>query len=208
MFKLTLEDQHFLRKVLSPTWISGLIIVLSAILVTGGAMVTFSLSHSAFKQDLIGWEQSHTDSLSITGQSTQSVTPDLQNSWPLILVWAGVGLLTYTIASSIVRFILETIEFRRELNYVHANRRSMLAVTLEHLFMRLASAILLLLLILLFVYHVLPYAISAAQASAGHIFTVDGVRNAIFSFIFTMLCVYFATVLLRLSIGKARVFSH
>jgi len=182
--------------------------VLVAILVTGGSMVTFGLNHSAFKQDLIGWEQSHTDSLSITGQSTQSVNPTLENSWPLILVWAGVGLLTYTVASSIVRFILESIEFRRELNYVHANRKSMVAVTLEHLFMRLVSAILLLILILLFVYHVLPYAISAAQASAGHALSSTGIRGAVFSFVLTMLCLYFATILLRLSIGKARIFSR
>jgi hypothetical protein len=206
--KITTEDRHFLKAVLAPTWLSSLVIVLAALIVTAGTMITFGLNHSAFKQDLLGWEQSHTDSLSITGQSTESVNPTIENSWPLILVWAGVGLLTYTVASSIVRFILEAIEFRRELDYVHANRKSMMAVTVEHLIMRLVSAILLLVLVLLFVYHVLPYAISTAQASAGHVLTVAGIRGAVLSFIFTMLCVYFASVLMRMSIGRTRVFSH
>src|ERR1039458_1049147 len=99
-----------MRAVLAPSWLSGLVVVLSGLIVTAGAIITFSLNNSAFKQDLIGWEQSHANTgLSVTGQSLQPVNPTLANSWPLILVWAVVGLVTYIIAAAIIRFILETI---------------------------------------------------------------------------------------------------
>jgi hypothetical protein len=204
---LTVEDQHFLRAVFTPSWLSGLVIVLVALIVTGGAITTFSLNHSAFKQDLIGWEQGHSNSLSITGQSTQAVSPTLANSWPLIIVWAGVGLITYIVAASIVRFILETIEFRRQLDYVHADRISMLEVTVEHLVSRIVAAVLLLMTVLLFVYHLFPDAISAGRTSAADKLSIDGLKYAVFAFVMTAICTYFATVFLRLAIGKARVFS-
>jgi hypothetical protein len=201
------EDQHFLKAVLAPSWLSGLVMVLAALIVTGGAITTFSLNHSGFKQDLIGWEQGHTNSLSISGQSTQAVSPTLANSWPLIIVWAGVGLITYTVAVSIVRFVLQTIEFRRQLDYVHADRTSMLEVTVEHLVTRIVAAILLLMTVLLFVYHLFPDAISAGQTSAADKISIDGVKYAAFAFALTVICTYFATVFLRLAIGKARVFT-
>jgi len=193
--------------VLAPSWLSGLVIVLAALIVSGGAIITFSLNHSAFKQDLIGWEQGHSNSLSITGQSTQAVSPTLANSWPLILVWAGVGLITYTVAASIVRFVLETIEFRRQLDYVHADRVSMLEVTVEHLATRVVASLMLLMTVLLFVYHLFPDAISAGRTSAADKLSIGGLKYAAFAFIITAICTYFATVFLRLSIGKARVFT-
>lgn len=207
MLRLSSEDRHFLHAVLSPSWLSGLVIVVAALVVTGGSIITFSLNHSAFKQDLIGWEQAHTDSVSLSGQSTQSINPTLANSWPLIIVWAGVGLLTYTVASSIVRFITETMEFKRELNYVHADRSLMVQVTVEHLITRLVAATLLLFLVLLFVFHLLPYTINAGNISAGDLRSVTGVRYALSSFFITAVSVYLATILLRLSLGKARIFS-
>jgi len=205
---ISAEDQHFLRAVLAPSWLSGLVIVLAGLIVTGGAIITFSLNHSAFKQDLIGWEQGHSNSLSITGQSTQAVSPTLANSWPLIIVWAGVGLITYTVAVAIVRFVLETIEFRRQLDYVHADRTSMLEVTVEHLVTRIVASLLLIMTVLLFVYHLFPDAISAGRTSAADKFTASGLKYAAFAFIMTAICIYFATVFLRLALGKARVFSN
>jgi hypothetical protein len=208
MLKITSEDRHFLRAVLAPSWLSWLVIILAALIVTGGAVLTFSLNHSGLKQDLIGWEQNHnTNTLSASGQSTQSVAPTLANSWPLIIVWAGVGLLTYSVAVSIVRFILESIQFRRQLEYVNADPRSMLEVTVEHLVTRIVASVLLLLLVLSFIYHMLPYTISVARISANGLLTVTGSRDVATSFLLTAVFAYFANVLLRLSLGKARIFT-
>jgi uncharacterized membrane protein len=207
MLKLTSEDEHFMRAVLTPSWLSGLVIALAGIVITGGAILTFSLNHSAFKQDLLGWEQSHTNSsLSVTGQSTQAVTPTLANSWSLILIWAAVGLITYIVAASIVRAIMETMEFRRELDYVHANPRSMLTNVIEHLVMRFIAGVLLVLLLILFVYHTLPYVISASRTSATNLVSVSGARYAAVAFLITALCTYAGSILLRLTLGRKRVF--
>src|SRR5471030_626202 len=125
--RLTIEDRRFLKNVLSPSWLSGLLVVLAGLVVTGGAIITFSLSHSTFKQNLISWEQSQTHtSAVISGQSSATINPTIANSWPLIFVWGVVGLFTYAVAASIIRFILETIAFKKQLDYVHADAHSML----------------------------------------------------------------------------------
>lgn len=209
MIKLTSEDKHFLRVVIAPSWLSSLVIVLVGLIVAGGAVVTFSLNHSVFKQDLVGWEQSHASkTLSITGQSTQIVNPNFANSWPLILVWAVVGLAIYVIAASIIRGIIGTIEFEQELNYIHANPHSMLKNIIEHLVMRLIAAFLLVTLVVVFVYHTLPYIISVSRHSATHPWSLNGIHYAVVSFVLTVLCAYAGSILLRLALGRERVFSH
>jgi hypothetical protein len=209
MIQITTEDKHYLRAVLTPSWLSGLAVILAGLIITGGAILTFSLNNSAFKQDLLGWEQSHTSTgLSVTGQSLTPVSPTLSNSWPLIIVWALVGVATYVIAASITRFIIETIQFRRQLDYVHANPRTMVENIIEHLAMRLVAVGLLAILVIVFIYRTLPYVIGAGQASAAYAWNLSGARYAATSFILTVLCTYAASILLRLSVGKTRVFQR
>ena len=207
-FKLTSEDKHFIKAVLSPSWLSGLLIVLAGLFVTVGSIITFRLNHSTFKQYLLSWEQSHTNAVvNTTSKSTQSVHPTIQNSWPLFILWALVGLLTYVIAASVIRFILETIKFRRELNYAHANPQSMLISAIEHIVTRLLAAALLGFLISSFIYRILPYAINNTHLSASHIVSLSGAKYALISFVTIMLSAYVGSVLLRLAVGKARLFS-
>jgi hypothetical protein len=206
--KLSSDDRHFLRQVLSPSWLSGLIIILAGLVVTGGAITTFSLSHSAFKQDLIDWEHAQTkSSIIVPVQSSETSKPTIANSWSLIVVWGFVGLFTYAIAASIIRFILETMAFRRQMDYVHANPRSMLKNAIEHIVMRLMATGLLAMLVLLSIHRILPYAINASGISATHILSVKGIWYALISFIVTTLCIYVGSILLRLMFGRARLFS-
>ncbi|HVA10633.1 MAG TPA: hypothetical protein VNG32_00505, partial [Candidatus Dormibacteraeota bacterium] len=132
----------------------------------------------------------------------------LANSWPLILVWAVVGLVTYVIAAAVIRFILETVQLKRQLDYVHSNPRLMVEYIVEHLVMRLIAGLLLVMLVLLFVYHTLPYVISASRTSVGYSWSLNGARYAAISFILTALCTYAGSILLRLTLGKKRVFQR
>ncbi len=202
------EDKRFLKLLFTPSWLSGLIIVLAGLTVSVGVIVTFSFSHSSLKQYLQSWEQSRIHkSVVDVNQSSATINPTLKNSWPLIFVWGLVGLFTYAVAASVVRFILETIEFRKEMNYVHANPRSMLIVTIEHIVMRLVAAILLGMLGFEFMNKILPYAVNAASVSATNLLSVQGIGYALKSFIVTSLSVYIATILLRLMFGRARLTS-
>lgn len=206
--RLTAEDRHFLTEVLKPSWLSGLVIICAGLIVSIGSIITFSLSHSSFKQELLSWQQSRTHAaLPLIGQSTQTVNPTIQNTWPLILLWALVGLVIYVIAASIVRLILQIIEFRKELDYVHANRRSMVRTTVEHIFMRLIAAILLISLGLLFIDRILPFAVSESSTAQAHLLSVHGGWFAFASFALTALTFYVGSVLLRLTFGKSRITS-
>jgi hypothetical protein len=209
MIKVTKEDQHFLRTVLSLSWLSGLIIVLAGLVVTGGAIITFSLNHSSFKQELLSWEQSHgAQTVSTTGQSLQAVSPTLSNSWPLILLWGAVGLGIYFIAASIVRDVMKAIQFERQLGYIHADPNSMVKSVIKHLIMRVVSIFLLVMLVILFVNHTLPYVITVSHISAANLWSLQGIHYAALSFALTAACTYAASILLRLSLGKQRVFSR
>jgi len=209
MLKLTKEDQHFLRAVVSLSWLSSLVIVLAGLVVTGGAIAVFSFNHSAFRHELLNWEQSHASkTLSITGRSTKIVNPTLSNSWSVILIWAAVGFIIYLAAAAIVRTIIKVIEFQRQLDYIHANPYSMLKTVIEHLIMRLVAAFLLATLAVVFVYHTLPYVISASDNAASDLWSPHGLHYAALSFALVAVCTYAASVLLRLTLGRERVFSH
>jgi hypothetical protein len=209
MMKLTKEDQHCLRAVLSLSWLSCLVIVLAGLVVTAGTIVTFNLNHSAFKQDLVSWEQSHASkTISLTGRSAQTGNTTFANSWPFILIWAVVGVIIYVVAASIVRTIIKTIEFERELDYIHANPYSMIKAVIAHLIMRIVAIFLLVTLVVVFVYHTLPYVISASRTSATNLWSLHGLHYAAISFVLTVVCTYAASVLLRLTLGRERVFLH
>lgn len=178
------------------------------LVLTGGVIITFSLSHSSFEQYLNNWQQTHAIAGSSTStESTELSTPTFGNSWPLIIVWGVVGLVTYAVAASVVRFILQTIAFSKEMDFIHANPRSMIKVTIEHMAMRLVAAALLVALALFFTNQILPYAITASRTSASDVGTFTGLGYAILSFLLTTICTYAGMVLLRLSFGKARLVS-
>lgn len=205
---LSPEDRWFIRKVVKPSWLSGLLSIVAGLVVAGGSIITFSLKHSAFTSDLLSWEQSraHT-TLSVAGQSTQNVNPSLANSWPLIIIWGFVGLLTYVIAAAIIRFILQTLQLRRELDYVHADPILMLKVTAEHIVMRIVAAILLICMTVFFIYRILPFAINAGHQSVDHHLTPAAAGYAVISFLLVTIGIHIGTILLRLLFGRARVYT-
>ncbi|MFI5270972.1 MAG: hypothetical protein ACHQT9_02930 [Candidatus Saccharimonadales bacterium] len=200
------DNKHFLKLLLTPSWLSGLIMVLVGLTMSVGIIVVLSFNGSSLKQYLISWEHNRNFSnSSVQGQTNETINPTLKNSWPLIFVWGVVGLFTYAVAAAVIKFILETIEFRKEMNYVHANPRSMMVVTIEHIITRIVAAGLLVILGLKYGERILAYSISAGSISSKHISSVTGIRYIIEVFLLNVVAIYIATILLRLMFGKARL---
>jgi hypothetical protein len=209
MLKLSPEDQKFIRTVLAPSWISGIFMILTGIIVTGGVIVTFKLNHSTLKQYLTDWQQAHTHVTTVaTTSSAQSAVPTVSNSWPLFFVWGFVGLIVYAIAAAIIRFILQTIAFRREMNYMHADPVSMIKLTIEHVVMKIVAAGLLLILVFFFIYRILPIAISDSRISATNLASAKAVEDAVISFLLITFSCYAGVVLTRLTFGRARILGN
>jgi hypothetical protein len=96
---------------------------------------------------------------------------------------------------------------RESLKYVHANPRTMLASTAEHLLLRVIAGTTLVGFGVAFVEQVVPYGIMAANVSAADVISLDGALYALLSFALIAVSLHFMTILLRLALGRARVFS-
>ncbi|HMH31124.1 MAG TPA: hypothetical protein VK534_01460, partial [Methylomirabilota bacterium] len=98
-------------------------------------------------------------------------------------------------------------KLRESLKYVNANPRESIEAAGELVAMRVLAAIILVILSVRFFDKVLPYAITAARASAIDIISLSGVFYALLSFSAVVVSLHIQVILLRLSLGKIRVFS-
>jgi hypothetical protein len=209
MPKLSAEDSRLLKLLLTPSWLSGLVAVVIGLTVSVGVTVAFEAHNSQLQQQLVTWEQTLPQPVLTTpGQAVpQNNSPTAQNSWTLLLLWSLVGLLVYGLVTTIAHSIARAEGFRESLKYVHANPPTMLAATVEHLLLRVIAAVTLVGFATAFLKQIIPYGIAAAQASAGDILSLDGALYVLLSFGLIAVSLHFMTILLRLALGRVRVFS-
>ena len=209
MPKLSAEDNRLLKLLLTPSWLSGLVAVVAGLTISVGVIVAFEAHNSLLQQQLVSWEQTLPQpALTTPGQAVpQSNRPTAQNSWTLLLLWSLVGLLVYGLVATMVHSIARAEGLRESLKYVHANPRTLLASTAQHLLLRSIAAITLAGFAAAFVKQVVPYGITAAHASAADVMSLDGGLYALLSFALIAVSLHLMTILLRLALGRARVFS-
>lgn len=194
---------------LTPSWISGLIVVVVGLAFSIGVITAFEVHNSTLQQQLLGWQVTQpAPALASPGQVvSESNRPTLQGSWSLLLLWSLVGLLVYGMVATIIHSIVRAEGFRRSLRYVHANPATMLASTAEHLLLRAIAAIILVSFTVAFWKLIVPYGITAADASAASVMSFYGVLYALMSFGLIALSMHIQVILLRLAVGRPRVFS-
>lgn len=210
MSGLSKEDRRLIGLLLTPSWLSGLLAVVIGLIISVGGIATFEAHNSQLQQQLLVWQQSKPQPVLTTAGQTvpENDHPSLKSSWPLFLVWSVAGLVVYAAAVAIVHSFTKAEEFRESLEYVHARPRAALATTAEHLLLRLLATIVLAVFTIAFWHQVVPYSIAAAHASAADLLSLDGGLYALLSFALIAICWHVETVLLRLSLGRARVFSE
>lgn len=196
-----------LSLLLTPSWLSGLIAVIAGLVVAGGVIIAFSASNSQVQQQLLVWQQAIPERALTTPDQIleQNDKPTLQGSWPLLIFWSLLGLVVYTIATSITKSISNAEAFRESLDYVHADRHSMVQGVVQRIVIRLAIVGLWALFTLMFFKHVIPYSITAAHASAADVLSPNGIAYALISFLAIALSMHLHAIFLRLSFGKVRV---
>lgn len=205
----TRENSRAVGMLLEPSWLSGLVAVVGGLIVTVGVLLVFAFNSTVVQQQVLSWEHSHSQTeLTATGQVVPpNVKPTLASTWPLLIVWGAVGLLVYFIMMTIVHAISEAKFLKDSLEYVNARPNMIIEKVLEHTALRLIAAVILILLIRLFVRDALPYSITAAHvASDTH--SLRGILYEVLSFASVTFMLQLLTVFLRLSFGKARIFSR
>lgn len=204
----TRENQKLIGQLLAPSFFSGTLAVLAGLVVSLGVLVAFASHNSAIQQQLLAWRPQTSQKALTTPDQTlvENDHPTLQGSWPLLIVWSGVGLVVYGIAVMVIHGLGSAKELSDELNYVNAAPHVQLEVAVEHLLLRVISAAILISLLVILVRDVLPYSITVADAAAGEITTGAGVLYALLSFAIIAVTVHLQTIFLRLTLGKVRVF--
>jgi len=194
--------------VFTPSWLSGLIAVASGLIMVVGVIVAFSFSNSQVQQQLVALQNTTVPALTQPGQNPPgNDARSLQNTWPLIAIWAVVGLVVYFVVEAIVNAVRSVTELRQQLDYVHAERNALLRVTVESLVIRLLAAVLWLVFIELFLKRIIPYSITAAHASASDLHSLNAALYALLSFAMVALSLHLHAIFLRLLVRKPRVFS-
>lgn len=201
-----------LNIVLRPSWLSGLIAILAGLIVAGGVIIAFTANNSQIQQQILVWQQaapSSNPALTTPGEVLQeNDKPTLQGSWPLLIFWSILGLVVYVIAMFVTKSIRDAGAFRESLGYVHADKRRMLLGAAVHIVLRLAIIGLWALFTVMFFKLVIPYAITAAHASAADVISPHGIAYALVSFLVIALSIHLHAVFMRLTFGKARIFSN
>ena len=203
------QDKQLFTLLISPSWLSGMIAVMAGLVFSVGVIMVFSLNTSAFQRQLVVWQQDQPQR-ELTQPGTyvgSSEHPQLKDSWPLLAVWAGVGLVVYMITAALIHSLSDAAAIRQSMGYVHANPKKTLEVTAGHIILRLIAAVALVFMVKIFIDQVIPYSITAAHASASDLLSLTAALYAFLAFAIVVISLHLQTIFLRLSLGRVRVFS-
>ncbi len=208
MLKLTTEDRKVIGLLLSPSWLSAVIAITLALVISIGAIVAFEIHNDSLTQQLLTWQQTSKpqEKLTTPDQIVASEKPTIQTSWPLLVLWSMTGLLVYSIAAGIIHSFAKAEEVRESLNYMNSEPKALLATTAEHLILRVLGSILLVGSAIAFWKLIVPYSITASHAAAADLFSLDGVLFTLISFSLILVSAHALTICLRLALGTVRVF--
>lgn len=137
--------------------------------------------------------------------SAQVNSSKLAADTSVFTLWAITGLLGYALIASGMKVIANLEGLKDELNYTHANKRSVLIEALEHAVVRIGGLFGLYSLAEIFVTAIVPYILLLAHQSVG----ASGFMlalNLFIAFLIVMGTVHLATILIRLIVLKTRVF--
>lgn len=210
MLNLDKQDKKLFNLLLTPSWLSGTFAVVAGLVLSIGVILAFTFSSSAFQNQLEIWQQQNEPKRELTQPGTlvkADETPKLKDSWPLLVVWAGVGLLVYIITAAVVHGLSSAGALRQSMGYVHAKPLEDLKITVGHIILRIVAFITLIIMVRIFINDVVPYSITASHASASDLLSVTGFLYAFLAFALVVVSLHFQTIFLRLSLGRARIFS-
>lgn len=206
------QDQKLLGQLLAPSWLSAMLAIVAGLVITLGVLLAFSFNTSAIQRQLVSWQQSQPAKperpLTTPDQTVHTnKRPTPKDSWPLLVVWAGVGLLVYALTAAIIHSASDAEALRESMGYVNARPGEQLRTAFGHLFLRGIALAILVALVYLFFKQVIPYSITAAHAGAVELPSASGGFYALLAFLIIVVSIQLQTVFLRLATGRVRVFS-
>lgn len=195
-------------KLIAPSWLSNLIAIVAGLVLSLGVILAYNFKNSSVQQQLVAWEQTQSKPvLSAAGQTLPAIKPTLHNSWPLLILWAVVGLTVYFIVMALMHSLTNTKQIMSSLKYKNAKPHSILRLSFERILLRVTALVLSLVLVELFIKKVIPYAITAALSGRHGFSDTHHLIYPLLAFIVVVFTIHLITIFLRLASGKLRVFS-
>ena len=202
-----MDDNQKVLQLFTPSWVTNVIGVAFALLLTAGVIVLTQFQGSEIQMQIFDAQSAGTGiQQDITYQQVAENMSDNKflGSLPLLLTWACVGLVVYFLAMSIAKSIGGLVNVRDQLEYVHTSRDALLRETFVRLGLRLVAIVGLLIVLRLSFGILIPYALASANI-AGQNVSVTSAGYVLLSMIVLYVVVYLITLALRLVSLRPRV---
>lgn len=196
------------KKLLSPSWLSGLLAVVVGLSLSVGVVATYQYRGSTLEllrndPGASGSIQYNSDTINNRFKANQIVS-DL----PLLILWGAVGLLVYSLAAKIIGAFRDAVDLEQELHYVHADRQLLIRQAFLRFALRLLALIVWLLYIRFTIHVLIPYVIAVAYAGAGAGISVEAGLYLLEATVLATLAVHLHVILLRLLLLRPRAFGQ
>lgn len=203
-----LGDKRLFRDLVLPSWLSGLLAVSVSMALIGLTIVLTHFSDTV-KQSLLGLQQVSTQSS--VGAKAIMVSDNFAsnaalNNVLIFLLWGSIGLMVFSIVQVILTEVRRANNVVQELNYINADRHSILREALTRETIKVIAFVLFWLLLRYAIYTTAPYTIAVAHTLAIHPSTVATWWRIIYAALLCILSLHILTVLLRLTFLRPRIF--
>lgn len=155
-------------ELLTPSWLSGLICVVAGLAVV---MSSFAIMH--YNGSSIQFlRQNESAKQSVITQNSDSVSTNLDDNRfvsnaPLLVLWAGVGLLVYFLLAQVMKTFSHAADLEHSLDYVHVNRQKLIHQELLKFAVRAVILVAWFLYIQFTIHILIPYVVALAYAASG-----------------------------------------
>jgi hypothetical protein len=205
-----MQENATLNKIwqlITPSWFSGLFAGVLSMAVVVAVIIVSQYQSSALRQELF---EAHQVSTASSTFGFKTVTDNLAhnsivNNAPLFLFWAGIGVIVYFFAVSIMGALSSAVEMEQELEYVNAPRERLIKSAAIKTIVRLLILGVWLVYLQVFLRILLPYVLGAAHVAATSSRAV-GMLYAMLAVAILFLSLQMHVTLFRLVFLRTRVF--
>jgi hypothetical protein len=204
-----LHNRNVILALLSPSWLSGIGVVVGALAIIVWAAAAFYLPGSELHILLQEAQPSQPELSTNTDRLQEHLAINkFMSNLPLLLLWGGVGAVVYVFTISIANAIARTSVLKAQMNYLHADKKKLVHEAIQRLVIRLLFVLVWFLLIKLSLKLLLPYSIAAVHFATGPNGWVNRIVYISLAFIVLLLTLHAHTVLIRLIGLRPRLFGQ
>lgn len=203
-----LGDKRLFEDLFLPSWLSGFTAVTVGLLLIG-VTIALTIFGNAVQQSILGLQHVYTQSSLGSKVSTISdnfASNTYLNNILLFLLWGSVGLMVYSVVQSIVSELSHANSLIQELRYAQVDRHTILREALLRETVKVLAFAAWWIVFRYAIFKLAPYTIATAHTTATHLTDATDWGHSLLAAVLCMLAVHILTVLMRLSLLRARVF--